>query len=83
MIEKTVGQDGKDFTLDFPVNLKNDRVYGKGKKMMFQMRNSLSLRMIYQEKLWFPPRSFGTGSRNRFFVNENGIKVNKDNYCKH
>ena len=27
MIEKTVWQDEKDFTLDVPVNLKNDRVY--------------------------------------------------------
>ena len=32
MIEKTVWQDEKDFTLDVPVNLQNDRVYGKGKK---------------------------------------------------
>ena len=32
MIEKTVWQYEKDFTLDVPVNLQNDRVYGKGKK---------------------------------------------------
>ena len=32
MIEKTVWQDEKDFTLDVPVNLQNDQVYGKGKK---------------------------------------------------
>ena len=32
MLEKTVWQDEKDFTLDVPVNLQNDRVYGKGKK---------------------------------------------------
>ena len=32
MIEKTVWQDEKDFTLDVPVNLQNNRVYGKGKK---------------------------------------------------
>ena len=30
MIEKTVWQDEKDFTLNVPVNLQNDRVYGKG-----------------------------------------------------
>ena len=33
MIEKTVWQDEKDFTLDAPVNSENDRVYGKGKKI--------------------------------------------------
>ena len=35
MIEKTVWQDEKDFTLDVPVNLQNDRIYGKGKKSVF------------------------------------------------
>ena len=29
MIEKTVWQDGKYFTLEVPVNLQNDRVYIK------------------------------------------------------
>ena len=33
MIEKAVWQNEKDFTLDVPVNLQNDRVYGKGKKV--------------------------------------------------
>ena len=32
IIEKTVWQDEKEFTLEVPVNLKNDRVYKKGKK---------------------------------------------------
>ena len=37
-----------------------------------------------QEKLWFPLQSLGTAPRIRpFFVNENGIKVNKESYCKH
>ena len=31
IIEKTVWQDKKYFTLDVPVNLQNDRAYGKGK----------------------------------------------------
>ena len=33
MIEKTVWQNEKDFTLDAPVNSQNDRAYGKGKKI--------------------------------------------------
>ena len=32
MIKKTVWQDEKDFTHEVPVNLQNNRVYGKGKK---------------------------------------------------
>ena len=32
MIKETAWQDKKDFTLEVPVNLKNDRVHGKGKK---------------------------------------------------
>ena len=31
MTEKSVRQDEKDFTLDVPVNLQNNRVYGKEK----------------------------------------------------
>ena len=32
MIEKAFEQDEKDFTLEVPVNLQNDRIYGEGKK---------------------------------------------------
>ena len=32
MNEKTVWEDEKDFTLEVPADLQNDRVYGKGKK---------------------------------------------------
>ena len=44
---------------------------------MFQMITSLRPRIRCQEKLWFPLQSLGTAPRNRFFVNENAIKVNK------
>ena len=54
----------------------------KVKNLMFQMRTCLRPRTRCQENLWFPLESLGTPSRNRFFVNENGIKVNKENYCK-
>ena len=33
MIEKTIWKDEKEFTIDVPVNLQNDRVYRKGKKI--------------------------------------------------
>ena len=54
MIEKTVWQDEKYFTLDIPVNLQNDREYGKRKKnLMFQMRLCLRLRIRCQESYGF------------------------------
>ena len=64
MTDKTVWQDEKDFTLDVPVNLQNDRVYGKN--LMFQMRTCLRPRIRFQENLWFPLQSLGTAPRNRF-----------------
>ena len=83
MIEKTVWQDEKDFTLDVPVNLQNDRVYGKGKKSdvpdenLFASTNKMSRKVMVSAAIsWY-------GATKPFFVNENGIKVNKENYCKH
>ena len=42
MIEKTVWQDEKDFTLEVSLNLQNDCVYGKGKKSDIPDENLLS-----------------------------------------
>ena len=42
MIEKTIWQDEKDFTLEVPANLQNDRVYGKEKKSDISDKNLLS-----------------------------------------
>ena len=76
MIEKTIWQDEKDFTLDIPVNLQNDGVYGKGKKSdvsdenLFASTNKMSRNvMISATVSWY-------GVTKPFFVNENGIKVN-------
>ena len=66
MIEKTVWQDEKYFTLDVPVNVQNDWDMEKGKNLMFQMRTCLRPRIRCQEKLWFPLQSLGTAPRNRF-----------------
>ena len=51
MIEKTVWQNEKDFTLDISVKLRNDRVHGKGKNLMLQMRTCLYPRIRCQENL--------------------------------
>ena len=50
MIEKTVWQDEKYFTLDIPVR----------EMITFASTNKMS------RKLWFPLQSLGTASRNRF-----------------
>ena len=84
MIEKTVWQDEKDFTLDIPVNLQNDRAYGKGKKSdapdvnWFASTNKMSRKNLDSAAISGPVPRNGV-----FFVNESGIKVNKENYRKH
>ena len=82
-MKKTVWQGKKDFTLDVPVNLQNDRVYGKVKKSdvpdekLFASMNKMSRKVIVSAAIsWY-------GATKPFFVNENSIKANKENYCKH
>ena len=82
-MKKTVWQGEKDFTLDVPVNLQNDRVYGKVKKSdvpdenLFASRNKMSRKVMVSVAIsWYD-------ATKPFFVSENAIKVNKNNYCKH
>ena len=72
----------KRFTLDVPVNLQYDLVYGKGKQSdnpdenLFASTNKMSRKVMVSATIsWY-------GATKLFFVNENGIKVNKENYCK-
>ena len=60
MIEKTVWQDEKDFTLDVPVNLQNDRVYVKEKKCdvpdenLFASTNKMSRKVMVSAAIsWY------------------------------
>ena len=83
MIEKTVWQDENEFTLDVPIYLQNDRVYGKEKQSdvpdenLFAPTNKISRKIMVSAAIsWY-------GATKPFFVNENGVKVNKENYCKH
>ena len=83
MIAKTVWQDEKDFTLEVPVNLQNDCVYGKGKKSdipgeyLFSLTNKMSKKVTVSAAIsWY-------GVTKSLFVNNNFIKVNKENYCRH
>ena len=81
MIEKTVWQDEKDFTLDVPVNLENEKGKGKASDVpgenLFASTNKMSRKVMVSAAIsWY-------GAMKPFFVNENGIKVNKENYCKY
>ena len=82
MIEKIVWQDEKDFSLD--VHFQNERVYGKGKKSdvppdenLFASTNKMSRKVMFSAVISW------CGAAQPFFVNENGIKVNKESYCRH
>ena len=82
-VEKTVWQDEKDFTLDISVNLQNDWLYRKGKKSdvpdenLFASTNKITKNdMVSAAISWY-------GAMKPFFVKENGIKVNKENYSEH
>ena len=47
------------------------------------MRTCLPPQIGCEERLWFLLQYLSMVPRNRFFlVNEIGIKVNKENYCK-
>ena len=83
MIEKCVWQDEKDFPLDLPVNAQNDRVYYKGKKTDVPDENlnigtkRLSRKVMVSAGLCYQ------GATKPFFVNNEGLKVNAQNYHKH
>ena len=54
MIEKTVWEDEKDFTLNVSVNLQNDRLYGKGKKSDVPDENLLASTNKISRKTFVP-----------------------------
>ena len=83
MIEKTVWEDEKDFTLEVPVNLQNDCVYGKGKKLDIPDENLLSSTSKMSKKVMVSAAISWYGVTKPFFVNSNGIRVGKENYFPH
>ena len=85
MTEKTVWQDEKEkiLSLTFLLTYKMTGYMEKGKKSdvpdenLFASKNKMSRKVIVSAAIsWY-------GTTKRFFVNENCIKVNKENYCKH
>ena len=73
----------KDFILEVPVNLENDRTYGKGKKSNISDKNLLSSANKMSKKVMVSATISWYGITKPIFVENNGIKVNKENYCRH
>ena len=83
MMEKTVLQDEKYFTLEVPVNLQNDRLYDKGKKSNIPDEHLLSSTNKMYKQVMLSAAISCYGVTKIFFVNNNGIKVNKESYYRH
>ena len=77
MIEKTVWQDEKDFTLEVPVNLQNDRACGKGKKSFIPDENLLSSTKKMSKKIMVSAAILWYGLKKPFLLNNNDIKLTK------
>ena len=73
----------KILPLTFPVNLQNDQVYGKGKKSDVPNENLFVPMNKRSRKVMVSTAIYWYNSTIPFFVNENNVKVNKENYCKH
>lgn len=83
MIEKTVWQDEKDFSLHVPVNTQNDRVYYQGKKSDVPDANLNKETKRMSKKVMVSAGLCYHGATKPFFVNDKGLKVNAINYHKH
>ena len=70
MIEKTVWPDEKDFTLDVPINLQNDRVYGKGKTSDVPDENLFASTKKMSRKVMVSAAIVWYGATKPFFVSE-------------
>ena len=81
MIKKMVWQDEKGLTFKVSVNPQTDRVYGKGKKSDIPDENLLSLTNKMSKKVMLSATITEYGVIKLFFVNKNGIEVNKENNC--
>ena len=83
MMGKTVLQDEKYFILEVPVNLQNDRLYDKGKKSNIPDEHLLSSTNKMSKQVMLSAAISWYGVTKIFFVNNNGIKVNKESYYRH
>ena len=83
MIEKVVWQDDTDFTLEVPVNVQNDREYGKEKKSDIPDENLLSSTNKMSKKPMASAVISWYCVTKPILVNDNGVKVSRKNYCRH
>ena len=82
-VERLVFQDEVMIPLQIRMNRQNNRIYWKGSKRevpddnLYHQSNSFSKKLMVSAGFtWF-------GVTKPFFVNQNGIKVNGENYQKH
>ena len=80
LVEKFAYQDEKDFTLEVPTNIQNNRVYLQGKKdqvpdeNLFHQKNKQSIKVMVSACLTW------NGATKPFFVNGCGVKMNAKTY---
>ena len=83
LVEKFAYQDEKDFTLEVPTNIQNNRVYFKGKKdqvpdeNLFHQTNKQFIKVIVSACLTW------NGATKPFFVNGYEVKINAKTYKQH
>ena len=83
LVEKFTYQDEKDFTLEVPKNIWNNRVYFKGKKNqvpdenVFHQTNKQSIKVIVSACLTW------NEATKPFFVNGYEVKMNAKTYKRH
>ena len=83
LVEKFAYQDEKDFTLEVPTNIQNNRVYLQGKKdqvpdeNLFHQKNKQSIKVMVSASLTW------NGVTKPFFVNGCGVKMNAKTYKQH
>ena len=76
LVEKFAYQDEKDFTLEVPTNIQNNRVYFEGKKdqvpheNLFHQKNKQSIKVTVSACLTW------NGATKPFFVNGSWVKMN-------
>ena len=83
MIEKQYGKMKKILPWTFLLTYKRPGIWKKKKKSvvpdenLFVSTNKMSRKVMVSAVIsWYD-------AAKPFFVNENGIKINKENYCKH
>ena len=83
MIERAIIQDECDFPLQVPLNNQNNRVYYKGNKRDVPEQNLFHNTDRQSIKVMVSAAFTWHGVTKPIFVNQQGLKVNAERYCRH